>query len=91
MTSERRAPRLTDKQLLAVRFVAILLSYGVYRLLEPRGVVPAFFIGIGMLLVLYNLIDRFALAARDRSRLMEVGSILLGSALLGLGAYLLLR
>ncbi len=89
--TDPRAPRLTDKQLLIVRFVAILLSYGVYRLLEPRGVIAAIFVGAGTLMVVYNLIDRLALPARDRSELMEIGSILLGGSLLGLGVYLLLR
>lgn len=91
MTTDPRAPRLTDRQLLMVRFVAILISYGIYRLFEPRGVVAAFFIGVGALVTAYNLIDRFALPARERSELMEIGSIVLGLGLLGIGAYLLLR
>lgn len=91
MRGDPRAPRVTDKQLTALRFVAILVSYGVYRLIEPRRFVAAVFVGIGTLMLLYRAIDRWALPRAERLELLEIGSIVLGLGLLGLGAYLSLR
>jgi uncharacterized membrane protein len=74
-----------------LRIAVIVLAYLLYRLPGDERIAAGAFIGIGTLILGLSVVDRLTRWSRDRSRLMEVGSILLGLGLLGVGILLAVR
>ncbi len=88
MHREEGPPPIDAKHRIPVRVVAIFGCYALYFFLSRRQTVPAAFIGLGTLLIVLALIDRWTLWRRNRSGLLQVGQTLLGAALLALGIFL---
>lgn len=89
MHREEGPPPIEGKHRIPLRVVAIFACYALYFFLSRRQTVPAAFVGVGALLLVLALIDRWTLWRRERSGLLQVGKTLLGAALLGLGIFLL--
>lgn len=85
------APPVPEKYRMPLRIGAVFLGYGIYLVLEDEKIVGPAFVGVGSIIFLWALIDRYTTWRRDRSGLMQVGSTLLGVALIGIGTYLVLR
>ena len=90
MHGKEEKPPIEEKHRIPLRVAAIVASYALYFYISREQTPPAVFIGLGTLLVLFALIDRWTLWRRDRSGLMQVGMTVLGLGLAALGLYLLL-
>lgn len=91
MMSKDTPPAIPEKFRMPLRIAAAFLGYAIYLVLEEGKVVGPAFVGAGSVIFLWALIDRYATWRRDRSGLMQVGSTILGLALIGIGLYLVLR
>lgn len=90
MHGEEGPPPIDQKHRMTLRVVAILACYTLYWFLSRDEVLPGAFVGVGLLLIVFALIDRWTLWRRDRSGLMQVGKTVLGTGLLLLGLFLLI-
>ena len=88
MHGKEGPPPIEPKLRIPLRVGAIFACYALYFFLSREATAPAVFIGLGSLLVLLALIDRWTLWRRDRSGLIQVGMTVLGLGLLALGLYL---
>ncbi len=84
-------PPVSEKLRVPLRVGAIVAAYVLYRLLAEDAVVGAALVGIGAMLVAFMLIDRWTLRRRDTSGLLQVGTTILGLALIAIGALVVLR
>ena len=87
MTDSQRAPALDRKQAMILRFVAIGIAYGLYRLFSEGGLVTGILVGVGVLLVEYASITRWSTRSGDRSELMLTGQTILGVVFAALGVF----
>lgn len=90
MHREEGPPPIDARHRIPLRVIAIFACYALYFFLSRRQTVPAAFIGLGTLLIVLALIDRWTLWRRDRSGLLQVGKTLVGAVLLALGLFLLI-
>jgi hypothetical protein len=90
MHGKEEKPPIEEKHRIPLRVAAIVGAYALYFFLSRESTAPAVFIGLGVLLVAFALIDRWTLWRRDRSGLMQVGMTVLGLGLFALGLYLFL-
>lgn len=91
MRRSEQQPVIPEKWVMALRLAIVLACYALYRLLEPEhGVMPAVFVGTGVLIFVYTLIDRYALWRRERSGMMQVAQTILGIGLALTGLVLIL-
>jgi hypothetical protein len=88
MLGKEAPPPIEPKHRISLRVVGVIACYALYFFLSRRQTAPAAFIGIGALLIVFSLIDRWTMWRRDRSGLMQVGQTVLGVGLVVLGAYL---
>lgn len=88
---EERPPPIDERYRITLRVVVISLGYLVYFLLSDGALMPAIFLGLGVVLVGLPLVDRWTLRRSDRSGLLQVGTTLLGLGLLGAAVLLYLR
>lgn len=91
MHREEGPPPLEERFRIPLRMVVIVVGYLAYFFLSDRQLVPAIFVGLGLVLIGLPLVDRLTVRRGDRSGLLQVGTTLLGFGLLALGAFLFLR
>jgi len=84
-------PPIAERFRIPARIGAVLAAYGIYRLLAEDAIVGAALVGIGSMLVAFTLIDRWTLRRRETSGLLQVGTAILGLALIAIGAVVVLR
>lgn len=84
-------PLIPEKFRMPLRIGAVFLGYVIYLVLEQGKVIGPAFVGFGSVILLWAIIDRYATWRRDRSGLMQVGSTILGLALIAIGLLLVLR
>jgi hypothetical protein len=91
MSREGPPPSVGERLRMPLRVGAVFVGYLLYRVTAETSAAGAVFLGAGTVLVGWVTIDRYTTWRRDRSGLMQVGTLVLGLGLLGLGLYLVLR
>jgi hypothetical protein len=89
--SDPAAPRFPERYRMPARIAAIVLAYFLYRALLEDAVMPPALAAFGAFLVTGVVVDRLTTSRHDRTELLEVGTVILGLGLLGIGIYLLVR
>lgn len=83
----QQRPVLPERLRIPLRVGVVVASYVIYRLPGDDEVIAGIFLGAGATLFGFALVDRWTTWRRDRSGMVQVGTTLLGIALLALGAW----
>ena len=87
---DKTPPPLDTKQALFARVAVVAIAYFAYRTVEETNLTAGVCVGVGVLLLGYAIVTRFATWAKDRSDMMQMGQTILGLGLVALGLGLLL-
>lgn len=86
-----RPPRIDERYRMFLRIVVVLLGYGAYLLLEREKLMPAVFVGAGVVAFGFATVDRLTRWSHDRSEMMLVATTVLGLGLVAIGLVLYVR
>ena len=87
---EATPPRIDPKHGIWLRLCALALAYGIYRLVGDVNLSAGIFMGIGLLLVDYSVVTYLTTRRDERSGLLQIGQVIVGIVLVGLGLMQLL-
>lgn len=82
---EATPPRVDPKYALPMRFAALAIAYGAYRVAEAERFSAGIFVGLGVLLITYAVVTYLTTRRDQRSGLLQTGQTILGLGLVGLG------
>ena len=87
MIDEERPPPIDEKYRITLRVVVVVLAYATYLLIEEDRFASGVFLGLGLLILGWSVIDRLTMWRRTRSSLMLAGGGILGMGLIALGLF----